>query len=638
MLPYFRERKKGERRMGKAVTDIALDRKLEQFVRETAQNSADAALDGETPHLVYRYVVIDEHLDDFKDAIGWEDLKPNLEAVAETDDDIGVQSMLDRIESGSLPLLIVEDRNASGLAGGEFSKDTNYASLLQDFGSSTKDEDEGGVHGVGASVLWGFSGFKTALFLSNPVSWDDDEAPRLIGRVDLPYHEVEATGAGTGTTTRELQGDGWLGKHQDSSQRPVSFRGDEAEELVEGELHIDALDDRAESPGTSAVVVGFREPSRTNRSPEKVIDRIEELAAKYYWPLMIEGGLTVSVQAPDDELREVTPSEIEWLTPFVEAYEKRMSADDELEDAPDVGATDVDLEIPGGSSGSSTTDGRVRVAVRTSDGDYEKYTNQIAMFRGARHVVKYRQYGHTARTAGQEFHGVLVAGRACYEPDVSEDAIDDADIVAEDFFRKAEPEAHDTWEDEVSKLESSYPGGNDAITTLIKDSVHDSLLDMLSDAGSDDTESMNAVGRQFPYFSGGPGRSGSSSSSTGGASVSVVDSIARNLTHPDDRFECNGTIELNRPAAGSWTLEIDEIGIVDNGGNQTGTVAVDHVSVTTPADEEPATSSGTRVDIPGGVEAVDFELASVPTDDYPGVGSGTARLQVELDVELEDDS
>lgn len=618
--------------MGKAVTDVALDRKLEQFVRETAQNSADAALDGETPHLIYRYVQLEgDELEDFFEAIDWETLRPHLEAVAEEDDEIGVQSMLDRVDRGTLPLLVVEDRNAEGLEGDEFSKETNYASLLQDFGSSTKDEDEGGVHGVGASVLWGFSAFKTSLFFTNPAEWSQEKSPRLVGRIDLPYHECRDRDG----NEEEWQGDGWLGAEDDQDRRAVSITGEDATKIATEQLHVESADERSESPGTTSVVVGFREPNRSRRSPSKVVERIGELAAKYYWPLIVEGGLKVSVEGPkDDAPREVHPTDVDWLTPFVKAYDQYETADDELNEAPDIAATEIPVTIPHGEDETSI-DGEVTLAARTEGGDYDRFKNQVAMFRGARHIVKYRQYGYTARTAGQEFHGLLLAGRARYPSDSEVDDVAESDAVVEDFFRKAEPEAHDTWEQEVSKLENNYPGGHEEITTLIEDRIPSALEEMLVDAGTDETESMQSVSGQFPYFSGGPSRGSTRRSSPSGGN-SMVENVSRKLTHPGDRYECTGSIELAGQPVDPWEFEI-EIGVVDAGGNQFDTVALDTVSARAVDGSGDANDSDERVIVDEGVTSVEYELSSVSTADITSIGDGKARLSFEIDAKLEED-
>jgi RNA polymerase primary sigma factor len=626
MDTYFRTHEEGERRMGKAVTDIALKKKLEHFVRETAQNSADAAVEGETPHLIYRYAKIEDQLPGFLNAIGWDTLKEHYAAVAEEDDEIGIQKVIDRIEKGSLPILVVEDQNAIGLTGDEFSKETNYASLLQDFGSSTKDEDEGGVHGVGASVLWGFSGLKTALFLSHPQGWDEDRSPRFVGRIDLPYHESGG---------EEWQGDGWIGNQADKSRRATSIEGQEALDIVTDELGLSFAEDRLDSTGTTAIVLGFREPNRSRRSPSKVINRIQELVAKYYWPLMLEGGLKVSVQGPDDDdPEEVSPKSVDWLVPFVEAYEKRGSVDEKIGSAPDYGKTTVDVNVPSADEDSDLeTEGEVTAVVRTSDGQYDKFDNHVAMFRGARHVVKYRQYRYLSQKTGQNFRGLLVAGRARHPFDAEDDEIPDSDKIVEDFFRKAEPEAHNTWEDEVGKLENHYPGGHEEITDLISDRVPGEIANMLVEAGEGSAQSLGAVGRQFPYFSGGPRRPGGGGGGGGGGSDEVVDSLTRNLESHEDRYECSGELKLTDVPTGDWAFDV-QLAPVDAAENQQDSLDSENLKVI--ANGKTIESSDGPVTI--SEECQEIEYTQTSSVDSESSGGGKVRVTFDIDVDLEGDS
>lgn len=625
MDTYFRTHEEGERRMGKAVTDIALEKKLEHFVRETAQNSADAAVDGGTPHLIYRYAEIEDRLSDFLEAIGWSSLREHYAAVAEDDDEIGIQKMLDRIDDGSLPILIVEDRNAEGLTGEEFSKETNYASLLQDFGSSTKDKDEGGVHGVGASVLWGFSGLKTALFFSNPHGWSEEQSPRFVGRIDLPYHE---------SGRQEWQGDGWLGRQNGSDQRATSIFGDDALEIVGEELDFSFAGDRLDSTGTTAIVLGFREPNRSRRSPAKVIDRIREMTAKYYWPLMSEGGLKISVQGPDDEdPKEVSPKSVDWLVPFIEAYERRESVDGEIGDAPDFGGTTVPVQVPSNEEEGSGTEGEVDTVIRTSDGEYDKFDNRVAMFRGARHVVKYRQYTYLSQRTGQSFRGLLIAGKARHPFGTEDDDLPESDRVVEDFFRKAEPEAHNTWEDEVGKLENRYPGGHQEIDELISERVPDKITGMLVGAGEGGTQSLDSVGKQFPYFRGGPRRPGGGGGGGGGGSSQVVDRVTRDLDDDGNGYECSGSLKLAGTPVEEWSFEI-ELATVDAAENQLEALESEMLEVV--ADGETLESSDGAVTIPEETEEIEYRQVSGPRSESDG--RGKVRVKINVDAELEGDS
>lgn len=624
---YFQEREEGERRLGTALTDVALDQRLEQFVRETAQNSADEARDGATPELIYRFNQLEgSRLDDFLDAINWHtSFRGHLEAVAEDDDEIGVQNMIDRIESGTLPLLVVEDRNTTGLPGDEFSDDTNYASLIQDFGRSTKEESEGGIHGVGASVLWGFSGIKTAMFLTAPEGWSDSRVPRFVGRIDLPFHNYNGV---------EWHGDGWIGEKDSQNRRAVSVKGTDVADLVADALHLDEERTRSNTTGTTAIVVGFREPSRSRRSPRSVIDRIENLAVTYYWPLMLEGGLDVSVQAPGDgSPSTINPATNNTLAAFVKAYRQRNSVDDTLGAAPDIATIDVPFNVPAHEDGSSSTDAEVTIVVRSQENRPDSMPNQIALFRGARHVVKYRKYDHIARSTGQHFQAILLAGTARHPFDVDDDDIPDSDLVVEDFFRRAEPKAHNTWEKEVSKLEKNYPGGSSRINTLFKEDIPSHLTDLLTDAGSDDGEMLGDVGRRFPYFSGGPNRG--RSREDGGGGSRTIERVKSSLNHINETYRSTGTLELTEAFNDDWGLTVD-FAVLDSSNRVIETVDLDSISGINPTTgvSLPTEQGGTIVRAPKDQDTIKFNATSISTADVDAVGEGRARLNFTIETNL----
>ncbi len=623
---YFQKREEGERRLWTTPTDVALNQQLEQFVRETAQNSADESKDGKTPELIYRFSQLEgSELDDFLDAVNWDDcLQGHLEAVAEDDDEIGVQKMINRVDRGTLPLLMVEDRYTTGLIGDEFSEGTHYSSLVQDFGRSTKDEDQGGVHGVGASVLWGFSGFKTALFFTTPTGWSDDEIPRFVGRIDLPFHEYDG---------QEWHGDGWIGESGTGGRRATSIRGEDAEDVLADDLHIDEGKTRSDETGTTAVVVGFREPSRGRRSPSEVINRISTLISRYYWPLLLEDGLDVSVQDPSDSSpRQVDPTSEEELVPFVDAYESRNTSNDSLGEAPDIAAVNVPIEVPPKEGETDSTEGEVTLVVRIYNGEHDSQKNKVAMFRGARHVVKYRQYGHVARAVGQEFHALLLAGRARHPFDADDDDIPEKDKTVEDFFRKAEPRAHDTWEAELGKLQNNYPDGHEEIERLFKDKIPNALTELLTDAGSDEDEMLENVGRQFPYFSGGPSR-GSKGGSGGGGSRTIKRAPTE-LSHIKGKYTGKGTLELSDPPGEEWKFNVG-IEVVDSNHRPIETVPVADIEGTLNGSSTKLnkdTSGEPSLKVPAGEDTIRFKVTSESTDDINAVGEGQARLTYRINV------
>jgi hypothetical protein len=526
--------------VGTPQTDFALESRLETLPRELIQNVFDASKDGETPVVNFFYEVLEgEELEQFKQAIDWETTKPHLEAVAADDDKLGVQRALDQIADGELHLLGVEDQNAVGLEGDEDSRGTNYASLVKDFADSTKKEG-GGVHGVGASVLWAFSGTKLVLFNSTP---EAESAPKLVGRFDLPDHEMNG---------QEYEGGGWLGVDDPGYDRPVATR-DFSEDLAET-LHLT----RPDADGTTALVVGFREPTRRTRPPETIVDELYETAALYYWPLIVDGGIEVTVQGPDDaSSRSVDPRTVPRVAPYVEAYETWENPSEEFGEPGTVAVKELEFEVPPTESEPAKTGELLLVVRLAGEGDYGKHRNDVAMFRGARHVVKYRDYGSAARTTGKEFHALLLAGGAKHPVGLTAaDLPEETDRAVESFFRAAEPEAHDTWETPTQKLANAYDDENPSqrIVSFLKADVKQALAEVLADAETDDDDRVQTLGEEFPYFEddhGGGGPPGPGPGPGGPGKVTRIDSWCDGAHHYEGRFQIDSP-----PVADEWTVTV----------------------------------------------------------------------------------
>lgn len=603
--------------VGLPQTDFALDSVLETLPREIVQNVYDAREDGHIPKInFFLKRLVDDELDEFKEAIDWKNLEPHLEAVAEDDEKLGVGAALEQIRDGELYVLGVEDVNAVGLEGDEDSRGTNYASLVKDFADSTKKEG-GGVHGVGASVLWAFSGFKLVLFHSQPA--DEDES-KLVGRFDLPDHEMSG---------QEYKGGGWLGVDDGSHDRPVALR-DVPDDLAET-LRVD----RSGEHGTTALVVGFREPTRATRKPSELVDGLYEAAARYYWPLIVDDEIEISVQGPTDSSpRPVEPATVDRVTPYVEAYEAWESADDDFGEPGSVAVEEIEFEVPPTDSSPART-GTLTLVVRlVDDDDLDKYRNKVAMFRGARHVVKYRNYGSVARTTGKDFHGLLLAGGAKHEAGLeATDIPDGADQAIESFFRDAEPEAHDTWEKPTQKLANTYDVDNPSqdIVSFLKTDVKETLARILGSAETDEDDRVDSLGSEFPFFEDDHG-------SSDGPEQKEIDSapfeVTRLVSGFDGSHKYEGEFELDTVPENDWTVTVS-IEQVD-GSNKT----IDQIDIdswTCPAAEDDTDDDGTvTFELDENTTSAEFQLVST----YIGndLLAGQTRLDFEYDLEGGGDS
>jgi len=624
LTAHFPAKQSENRMYGKTATDMALNSKLMTIPREAIQNTDDAGLEGETPELVFRFETLEgDALEKFLTAIDWEELRKHMEAVAETDDSIGIEEALQQVRDGGLNVLVVEDKHAEGLDGAEDSKKTNYSSLVKDFGITTKEGDQAGSEGVGSSIFYGFSGFKTVLFNTVPANLAGGETPpRLVGRVDLPDHELRG---------KPYSGDGWLGVDSTEYDRPVSAWG-EAAEAVGEDLNLS----RPDEPGTSIAIVGFREPTRSTRSPDEVVNRLYEATAQHYWPALVDGSIEVSVQGPSDpEPRPVEPKTVPKIAPYIEAYERGASADDSLDEEGTVVTSEIPFQVPPLKGGTTPPESQLRLVVRRPDeDDPNAFRNKVALFRGARHVVKYRKYGHVARTAGQDFVGLLLVGGA--NQDLGEE-LSDENQAAERFFRDAEPEEHDNWTDGTSKLENRYEGdGLDLIRDLLRNRVQDELHDVLATAKTDDEDRLRNAGKEFPFFpnsrsgSGGPGGGG------GGGGSSPFEEVSSE-SHFDGRsHHYDGKLVTADASPGKWTATV-EIEEVDGANRKLDSVDVADVDAPLATRDE-VVDGVAELEFPAGTRTADFDVDSVEVGDGGDLlGGGQTRLKIGYDFDEDDE-
>jgi len=481
-------------RYGDDPTKHALDASLEVFVREVLQNSNDQGLQGETVE-VHFWIdrVTGDELAAFQDAIEWEALvEEHLHAIPE-DHGRGIRQFLQKFEEREeLLLLTVEDRNTTGLTGGEAEDKSNYTALVRDVLYSEKQDDRrsGGSYGLGKSVLWSSSGISTVLFASNlHEDPDDRRSPRLIGRSQLPTHKSDEP-------DEIYQGAGWFGDlDAGGGQRPLSVWGLEAEALAE-ELRIP----RAGIPGTSATVVGFRDPRReTDLGVDELADEIVENAVTFFWPAIHFGDLRVVVHT-DEYDREAKISEVPAVRPFVDCLRRRADADQELVNPGDVASEEIDVEMPDREKDGETletTDGPVELAVRLAkEGDVEEWVNHVALFRGAGMVVRY--YDRERIVLGKrDFHAVLVAGEA--RPLPGEEPTE-ADLDIEEFLRASEPPAHDDWESRKATVQqkNDYRRGALKAVKELKDGITDALRRLVQKSPGRGQMGPKRLAKRFP--------------------------------------------------------------------------------------------------------------------------------------------
>ncbi|NEA20788.1 helix-turn-helix domain-containing protein [Streptomyces halstedii] len=432
----------GGREYGNAAA-FAFDANLSVLAREVTQNALDERLDPRRPVRV-RFTLHEltgEHLHSFLSALKWDELEPHYAAAAQSGQKAGrvlAEGLRALREDASLLLLRIDDYNASGLTGPEYG-DGRYAAVVRRQLDSHKSNDRaGGSYGLGKATLWAAS--RLGMVLINSTLSEAHEgrtARRLVGRLDLPWREVEGVA---------YAGPAWLGEPDTEKAHEGVSRSWWADERVAADLR---LDRDSEDPGTSFLVVGAHDAAGGSDSLEDLHAALGHALSDNFWAAMTSGRSTpalleASVRALRNGESAVPERRVDPLDrhpALVHALRAYIDGEtvDELTVAGQVAAAEVALAVPSLRTAGRRAVGHGHRAVLlvTQAGDRDEQHSRIVCMRGNRMTVTAR----APRNLGvgvDPFQAVLLAGFATGDDSP-------ATRAAEEFLRAAEPPEHDRW-------------------------------------------------------------------------------------------------------------------------------------------------------------------------------------------------
>lgn len=521
----------GQRRGGDP-SEYAFTRTLDTFVREALQNANDQSLShGDTRAEVHFDLeqLSGRDLDDFLTALDWKVLERHLRAAAAVRGISKFRSFADTTRRrDSLTLLRVEDRHTSGLVGEEDTGESNFRALCRDSLLSHKQsEGAGGSYGLGKSVYWAFSECSTVLFHSCL----DEGGPgrrRLIGRVELPSHDVEKS---------SYMGPGWFGRRErvEGGDRAVSLWDTQAVDLAR-RLHMSRP---VKTTGTTILVVGFHDPTSDEQMElPRLLQRIRESAARFFWPAMnFPRPLRIIVDGePVVESAEVAE--------FAAAWRQRTQPCARLEKPGDVARRQIPLTIPRlrkdkNPPPPAQCDLIVRLAEPDPEATDTAYDNKLAVFRGPGMVVKY----HTVDPAGTlpRFHAILVCGEARGAEHATP-----GDRHAEAFLRRCEPPGHDEWSP-TPRLQEDYVKGGGVSVAQLLDAARKAIRELLLAPSGDAQQGPELLQRRFPL--------GSVGEPASAPSASPFHFTGLTAEFIDGRWKFSGTVEPVT-SGHAWTATI----------------------------------------------------------------------------------
>lgn len=384
---------------------------LTVLVRETAQNTCDAAIPGggDVEFAIRLHKLSGNRLS------GWRDfLLPEPTGSA-----LGIAEAMDR----SPLLMTISDRGTTGLGGPLRADESPREGERPDFVNFVRNVGErkaldlgGGSYGFGKGILYNVS--RCHVIVADSVCmFRGRRQRRLIGA---------ALGDGFTHGGRRWTGRHWLGVPEDGHTRPLL--DDEAEAMA-GRLGLPRFDTNA--TGTTVAIVdvdlGRRQGQDGDavRSPEEAADYIVSTMLWNLWPRMIGGRANrlVCSMRRDGFVSEVPdPGQLIELAPFVDAY-RALSEEGRY-------------EVPPRKSAPQEV-GRFAVVKGMAPIRPNPLVAAAAPFIGRAH--------HCARMRHADLVVDYLKGEAAADEIVQYGAVFRASPEADGFFAEAEPPTHDDW-------------------------------------------------------------------------------------------------------------------------------------------------------------------------------------------------
>ena len=491
---------------GKEWGDAAIyatPRTLESLVRETAQNSLDAAAGAELAmrYRLYEVPASSARYTKLMKALRYrEELKPHLQAAAKA---AGTRAIGNRIKSGldamdadkrPLRILTIEDFGGKGLSGDEFDSASPFAALVRDDSNSQKsDQTAGGSFGLGSRTLFGASRLMTVLF-GSVIDGEDESKLRLIGKSHLSYHQLKG-GAGP-----EYSGKGWMGSPQ-APDGAHSVRIDRSEPVLSDLLLSRELPSGGgRAIGTTAVVLAYSEDDADRQTGEEVVDRIVLAVAHSFWPSVTLGRLSVEVEHYLGD--EVSPTSSRTVDPkiffpsLVEAFDKHLEGNvvDKLVNPGDTVSEPIQLVIPATTPAGGVdpqhpeTTAECRLVIRLADHESadKNLCDYVGYTRGRGMITQYYPRRNLAAGA-RPYHAVLLCGTL-----VGKGKPENA---AERFLRYAEPPAHNEWD--AKNLADRYERGGGTRLRELDERVRDALRKYVCSEPSESDDGPDGLKKIF---------------------------------------------------------------------------------------------------------------------------------------------
>lgn len=343
-----------------------------------------------------------------------------------------------------LYILSIEDFNTNGLNGveniHESEKRSNFVGLVRDMGNPEIAAGRPGSHGIGSGTYWANSKARTVLFYS-----------RFMPTEETKQVHTRFMAASMFGNQSKYNGRAWFGiKEADDYTKPVI--NDKAIQIIEEELDFLDIKTRKGEPndtslhGTTVIIPAFIE------NPDIAAHNFPLAIQKHFWPRLITNRLDIEVYLNGQPIKIGNPLNRDDLRPYIRAYNLINDYKETGQEPEDEHAFVSKVEYKDHNLGHVAA---IHLTDRIDKEDDELFvsTDKVCMFRDWGMVVQYKDYN-------QEVPYV---------------AVFEASEEIDEILAKAEPQAHDEWDEESTELTEDEGKVVHNIWKKSRDSIHNFL-------------------------------------------------------------------------------------------------------------------------------------------------------------------
>lgn len=343
-----------------------------------------------------------------------------------------------------LYVLSIEDFNTNGLNGAENIQESqersNFVSLVRDMGNPEIAAGRPGSHGIGSGTYWANSKVETVLFYSRfmPTEGTNQVHTRLMASSMFKNQA-------------EYNGRAWYGiKESDEYTKPVT--NEKAIQLIENKLNF--LDIRTRKGdkkdpslhGTTVIIPAFIE------NPDIAAENFPLAIQKHFWPRLVTDRLDIEIYLNGEPIKIGDPLNRDDLRPYIRAYNILRDYKETEKEPDDDHAFATKVEYKGNNLGHVAAI-HLSEPVDKSQSDLFVSSDRVCMFRDWGMVVQYKDYNQEV-----PYVGVFEASKEIDE-----------------ILAKAEPQAHDEWDEESTELTENEGKVVNNIWKKSRDSIHSFL-------------------------------------------------------------------------------------------------------------------------------------------------------------------